>query len=200
MASRAHEEPFFDIIGGMNPEKVSFLPFHAINEFMLVEYRQSVVQDVFSHLDPVSAETRRELLRMVKELVQVPGFRNSSQAPLPLKVRGAVSAFQKSAEFCGATLQAWSDIHADLREHVYQLLKGRSWEVLPAETNRAKLPGFLTVWPKEETYDVLETAFQEQVENASDYVDDDVRLMLVWVSGRLPYDLMTGEENQPAQD
>jgi len=183
----------------MSQEKISFLPFNAINEFMLVEYRQSVIQDVLSHLDNVNQDTRRDLIRMIKDFVQVPGFRNSAQAPLPLKVKGAISAYQKSADFCGTTLQAWSEIHADLRDHVHQLLKGRDWEILPAETNRAKLPGFLTVWPKDETYEVLETAFAEQVANSTEYVDDDIRLMLVWVSGRLPYDLMTGEDTQSVE-
>jgi hypothetical protein len=196
----AQEACFFGIIGGMNQEKVSFLPFNAINEFMLVEYRQSVIQDVLSHLDLVNADTRRDLIQMIKDLVQVSGFRNSAQAPLPLKVKGAINAFQKSADFCGTTLQAWSEIHKDLREHVYKLLKGRDWEILPAETNRAKITGFLTVWPKNETYEVLEAGFHEQVENSEQFVDDDIRLMLVWVSGRLPYDLMTGEENESVEE
>jgi hypothetical protein len=59
--------------------------------------------------------------------------------------------------------------------------------VLPLEADRRKLPGFIPKWPKDENFEILYSAFSEK------YIDkdtnpDDVSLMVVWVSLRLPYE------------
>jgi hypothetical protein len=69
---------------------------------------------------------------------------------------------------------------------VYDLLVARGWELLPPEADRTVLPGFLTKWPKGETFEVLNEVFLKMYPGTQ-ASDDDISLMVVWLSGRLPY-------------
>ena len=181
---------------GMDNTKATFLPFHAIYQFMVPEYRLSVLQRVFSGLDKLPGSRKGAINGLVKRLVSVPGFRNSGVAPTPLKVKGSVGVFERSAEFTSQVIMAWSELNPELRQQVYDFLVGRQWELLPVDADRSKLPGFLTTWPKAETFDVLDKAFLEAHPDKT-ASDDDVRLMVVWLSGRLPYDVMEEESSDP---
>ena len=98
----------FVIIGRMENEKsIQFLPFHAINEFMLPEYRLQVIGSVFQNVDQLPSEHQRAIHRIQKKYLKIPGFRNSSLAPTPIKIRNAVTAFEKSSEFVAELLSAW---------------------------------------------------------------------------------------------
>jgi len=184
----------------MSDKKVQFFQFHAINEFMLPDYRQQVLNLVFSRSDELTADRRNALNNQVKRHVSVPGFRNSTQAPAAVKARASVKAFEKSPELAAQVLSAWYELHPDLRQKVYDLLVERGWTLLPVEADRAKLPGFMVTWPKQDEFEVLNTAFHEKhpdfpVEN------NDISLMAVWLSGRLPYQLVEpGEEASEDDD
>jgi hypothetical protein len=81
---------------------------------------------------------------------------------------------------------------------VYDLLVEKGWEILPAEANRAKLPGFMTIWPKGQDFEALNQAFHQKypaVETSS----DDISLMVVWVSGRLPYATEAEDEDEQGE-
>lgn len=173
----------------MDDKQIRYLPFHAINEFMLPEYRQSVLLNVFSQMEKLSSERRSTISNLVKKFVQVPGFRNSVQAPVGVRVRGSVTPFERRGDFTAVMLQAWSDLHSELRQQVYEMLNERGWEkLLPPEADRSKLPGFMVTWPKEDNYDVLDNAFQAKFPE-SPFEAYDMRLMVVWVANRLPYEL-----------
>ena len=181
----------------MNDKHAQFLPFHAINEFMVSDYRQKVIQAVFAGFDRLPGERRSAINGLVKRHVQVPGFRNSAQAPAGLKARSSASLFEKRPDYAAHILQGWSELHPELRQKVYDFLKAREWEVLPAEADRTKIPGFLPEWPEGQDYDVLGEGY------AAMYPDDtvnenDLRLMIVWLAGRLPYD-MYGEEDEEVE-
>jgi hypothetical protein len=85
-------------------------------------------------------------------------------------------------------LQGWSELHPELGKKVYDFLKAREWEILPAEADRTKPPGFMTVWPEGQSYDVLDEAYQTMYPEDT-IVLNDLRLMIVWISNRLPYDM-----------
>jgi hypothetical protein len=173
-------------------DKQQYFPFHAINEFMVPEYRLHVLQAVLSGFNHLPGERRSAINSMIKRHVQVPGFRNSTQAPTLVKAKASVSVFERRPEFVAQTLQGWSDLHPELRQKVHDFLKGREWDLLPPEADRTRLPGFLTTWPQGETYDVLGEAY-EQAFPGETVDENDLRLMMVWLGGRLPYD-MNGEE------
>lgn len=182
----------------MDDKQVQFIPFHAINEFMLNDYRLRVIQLVLAGIDRLPGERRSAINNLVKRFVQVPGFRNSTQAPSGIKARASVAVFERRPELVAHILQGWAELHPELRTKVYDLLKAREWEILPAEADRTKLPGFLVVWPEGQTYDVLDEAFAQMYPD--DQVDAyDLRLMIVWLANRLPYD-MNGDEDEEEEE
>jgi hypothetical protein len=178
----------------MSSKRAEFLPFHALNEFMRPDYRLSVVRAALNALPDLPSNFRSPIDKLTKQVVRVPGFRNGAQAPTLMKVGPIAAAFEKSPELVAAVLAAWAESLPDLRQKVHDLLKGRNWEVLPPEADRAKVPGFLTHWPKSEDFDVLNKAFAEAYPDFN-AATDDVSLMVVWVSGRLPYHV-EGEEEE----
>jgi hypothetical protein len=178
----------------MDDKKVRYLPFHAVNEFMIPEYRLSVLQRALSGADKLSGERKSSINKLIKRLVSVPGFRNSAQSPRPLKIRASVTAFEKNSDFAAQIMMAWSELNPELRQQVYEFLKGRNWELLPPEADRTKLPGFMITWPKSDSFEIIDKLYAElHPENSAS--EDDIRLMVVWLSGRLPYE-MTEEETQ----
>ena len=178
----------------MNDKQVQFLPFHAVNDFMQADYRLDVVRATLNTLSTLPDEFRAPVERLTKKLVQVPGFRNSSKAPVKLRVKSTVEAFEKSHQLVAAILHAWAAAHPELRQQVFGLLTARNWEVLPAEADRTKLPGFITKWPKNEDFDVLNKAYTEMYPETQTS-SNDVSLMIVWISTRLPYQV-EGEKTE----
>lgn len=174
--------------------KVRFLPFHAINEFMRNDYRLTVVRTTLLALPSLPENFRRSIDSITKKMVKVPGFRHSDKAPARVRVIPTAEAFEKSPDLVAAILSAWVELHTDLRQKTYDLLKLRNWEIFPLDVERAKLPGFGIKWPKGEDFQSLVQAFHETYpgEQAS---DDDISLMIVWVGGRLPYPAV-GEEDE----
>lgn len=181
----------------MDDKKVQFYPFQALNDFMRDDYRIKVLRSTLSALNSLPPEYQTPIDQMTKKLVQAPGFRNSAKAPINVRIRPLADAFQKNAKLAAAILHAWGEIHTELRQQTYDLLKARNWEVLPPEADRTKLPGFLIRWPKGEDFDTLIAAFKEMYPS-SVASDDDISLMVVWVSTRLPYHV-EGEEEQPEE-
>lgn len=170
-------------------QQTQFLHFHTINEFMLPDFRQQVLTQVIANLESLPGDLRSRLSGQIRQLVKVPGFRNSSLAPAAVKVRGAIQAFERSPQFAANVLAAWSELNAELRQQVFDFLTARGWTLLPVDADRTKLPGFLTRWPKAEQFDVLDEAFRA-LHSDTPHSKDEVSLMVVWLSTRLPYELV----------
>ena len=198
-------------------QKAEFLPFHAINEFMRPDFRLSVIRDVLNALPKLTDEQRSTINHLTRKLVKVPGFRNSEKAPTIVKALPLAKSFEKSPELVGTILAAWADLHVELRQQIYDLLKTRNWKVLsageglnietistellqnwailPLEIDRSKLPGFHIWWPKGEDFDTLYNDFTTRHPD-SEVSMDQVSLMVVWLSLRLPYHIEGEDENK----
>jgi hypothetical protein len=183
----------------VDTKKARFLPFHAINEFMRPDFRLAVVRAALQAAPSSPDDLRQPLDRLVKKVVRVPGFRDGSKAPTPLKVRPTAEAFEKSPDLVGAVLAIWAQSNAELSQQVYDLLVEKGWDLLPVEANRAKLPGFMTTWPKGQDFAALDQAFQEKYPQM-EVSNDDISLMVVWVSGRLPYEIEGEDEEDSTQE
>ncbi len=179
-------------------DQIQYIPFHAINQFMLDDYRLHVVQTVLSRQEQLPPARRNIINALIKKLVSVPGFRNSAHAPLPIKVKGALTAFNRNPDFVAQILQGWCELNPELRERVYAMLVAREWKLLPGTVDRSVLPGFMIEWKKGETYDALDAAYAEMYpeNNDSDY---DIRLMVVWLANRLPYNMGDDEADETAE-
>lgn len=170
----------------MSHKQVQFLPFHAINEFMLDDYREQVIRLVLSSAAELPAEQQISLEKLTRKRVNIPGFRNSAKAPVNLRLKGVSESFEKSPPMAAAILAGWAELHPELRQQVYDLLSAQAWEILPIEADRTKLPGFLPYWPFEQDFDSLFQAYQAAYPE-SGVEQNDVSLMVVWLSTRLPY-------------
>lgn len=179
---------------GENEKKAQFLPFHAINEFMREDYRLQVIKATLTALPSLPEEHQKAINRLTRRHVQVQGFRNSIKAPVPLRAKSSVETFEKNHQFCAAILAGWSESHSELRQLVYDLMIERGWDVLPADVDRARLPGFALTWPEEENFEVFNAAFVEKYSDV-DLNSDDISLMVVWLSARLPYQAEAEGEN-----
>ena len=170
----------------MSNDQAQFLPFSAVNLFMRNDFRAGVVKSALMTIPQAPKPVQRQFDSLTKKWVSVPGFRNSVQAPIGLKIKSFLSAFEKSPEVAAFVLKLWADLNHDLRQKVFDLLVDRHWELLPVDADRSKLPGFLTTWPAGEDFDALNAAFKEKyAEEEAD--QDDISLMVVWLSTRLPY-------------
>ncbi len=170
----------------MSTEQAQFLPFNAINLFMRNDFRSEVVKTALMTIPQASKAVQRRFDSLTKQWASIPGFRNSVQAPLGLKIKSFTTAFEKSPEVATFVLQQWADHNADLRQKVYDFLVERHWELLPVEADRSKLPGFIPTWPEGEDFEKLYTAFTTRYAEI-EASQDDVSLMVVWLSTRLPY-------------
>jgi len=173
-------------MGAMDDKRIAFAPFHAINQFMLEEYRQQIIREVLSSFETLSPERKKALNSQIKQNVKVPGFRDATQAPVNIRLRPVERAFEGNPYVAAQVLMAWAELKNELRQQVHDLLKERGWDLIPADADRTRLPGFLTEWPKGEDYDTLGAAFSAKYPQV-EVDENDLRLMVVWIGGRLPY-------------
>ncbi len=204
----------------MSENTVEFLPLHAINEFMRPDFRMTVIRKTLSALPQLPDNLSGPVNHLTRRFVKVPGFRNSEKAPTMVKVLPMANAFEKSSELVGAVLAAWAEVHSSLREQIFNVLKERNWPffptemhslqdlpslkterdwgVLPLNADRTKLPGFLIFWPKGEDFENLYETFAKLYPEATASLDE-VSLMAVWLSMRLPYHITEEDESRDAQ-
>jgi len=162
---------------------------------MREDFRREVVRAAVLHMPSLDEGKRSAIDRQIKRSVSIPGFRHGDKAPLSLKARHVPAAFEKNPELVKAILAGWAEAKADLRQQVFDLLTGRGWELLPIEADRTVIPGFLTRWPAREDFDIINEAFK-QAYAESEATTDEVSLMAVWLSGRLPVDVQEDEANE----
>lgn len=176
--------------------KVEFIPFHAINEFMRNDFRLSVLRTTLAMLPKLDRKFSTPINRLTQKHVKVAGFRNSVKAPASVKAVAMVKAFEKEPKLVASVLDAWAESYADLRQKVYNLLVNRAWVLLPIETDRTRLPGFLTRWPEDDDYEVLYDAFNQAYPESQASIDE-VSLMVVWLAGRLPIEKVSKGDLTP---
>ena len=167
--------------------KIQFIPFNAINEFMRSDYRMILLRSTMLALPNLSQNTQSSINKMTKRHVKVPGFRNSIKAPASVKAVSMIKPFEKEPKLVAAVIAGWAENNHDLRQQVFEILSNLNWKLLPIEADRTRLPGFLTQWPEEDDYEKIYNDFTNTYPD-SDYGIDDVSLMAVWLSLRLPVD------------
>lgn len=204
----------------MDDAKIEFLPFHAINEFMRADFRMKVIKDTLSKLPGLPSDLRDPVERQIRKSVKIPGFRHPEKAPTMVKVLPCAQAFEKKPEFVSALLAAWAEVHAHLRDQVLAVFQQRGWYffptgitslaefpipktekdwgILPVTAERTRLPGFVIYWPKAEDFETLYDTYIE-IYPGGENSKDEVGLMAVWLSMRLPYN-HTGEAEEGAED
>ena len=198
----------------MDDATIEFLPFHAINEFMRADFRMKVIKDTLSKLPGLPSDLRDPVERQIRKSVKIPGFRHPEKAPTMVKVLPCAQAFEKKPEFVSAILAAWAEVNVHLRDQLLAVFEQRGWYffpteipsvadfplpktekdwgILPVSADRTRLPGFVIYWPKKEDFETLYDTYID-IYPGGEASKDEVGLMAVWLSMRLPYH-HTGEE------
>ena len=70
----------------MSKPQVSFLPFHALAQFMRDDYRQTVIRHTMNAYADLPEDLRANIDKQTKKFVTIPGFRNSIKAPLSVAI------------------------------------------------------------------------------------------------------------------
>jgi hypothetical protein len=177
----------------VNEKKAEFLPFHAVNEFMRDDYKFSILQEVMTHFEDCDKDKIMRVNRIFVKWVQIPGFRNSSLAPVAARIKHSVGLFEKLPDFAALMIECWSERHQELKQAVWQILDAKNWKPLPSEADRTQLPGFMLDWPKGDTFDLFIKAINESKPELNES-DDNISLMVVWVGNKLPYNLFDEPE------
>jgi hypothetical protein len=172
----------------MENKKIAYLPFHVINEFMVSPYRLSVIQRVLEKQQSISPNHSKTIHLLIKNSIKVPGFRNAGVAPLMLKVKYSEPVFENNPEYVKHILAGWYETEPELAQLVFSFLVDRGWKVLPLAADRSQLSGILPTWPKDDDFETLTAAFAELNPAYREKLDD-VTLMIVWISNRLPIEI-----------
>ena len=107
----------------MNNEKdekkeLSFLPFHAINEFMRKDFRMKVIRTALLALPELDRKYTAPVDKLTKKYVKAPGFRNSSKAPATVRAVAMTKPVDDKPDLVAAILNAWAESQTDLREQI----------------------------------------------------------------------------------
>jgi len=121
-------------------------------------------------------------------------FRNPLAAPLALQVRAMESPFEKESRFVKAILSSWADINSDLQAKVQAVLPELGFEpndqapLYPDPEN-----AFAVGWPEDLSFEKLADLVKQKTE--TDASSNEISLMTVWLTGRLPGSEPTTEQS-----
>jgi len=172
----------------------SLLPLISLNVFLLPDFRREILTTVLNQKDDLSPEIKQELRQAIKEFVKISGFRNPLAAPQALQVRAMESPFEKESRFVKAILSSWADINSDLQAKVQAVLPELGFEpndqapLYPDPEN-----AFAVGWPEDLSFEKLADLVKQKTE--TDASSNEISLMTVWLTGRLPGSEPTTEQS-----
>jgi len=163
----------------------SLLPLISLNVFLLPDFRREILTTVLNQKDNLSPEIKQEFRQAIKEFVKISGFRNPLAAPQALQVRAMESPFEKESRFVKAILSSWADLKLDLGAKVQSVLPELGFEpndqapLYPDPEN-----AFAVGWPEDLSFEKLADLVKQKTE--IDASSNEISLMTVWLTGRLP--------------
>ena len=172
----------------------SLLPLISLNVFLLPDFRREILTTVLDQKDNLSPEIKQEFRQAIKEFVKISGFRNPLAAPQALQVRAMESPFEKESRFVKAILSSWADINSDLQAKVQAVLPELGFEpndqapLYPDPEN-----AFAVGWPEDLSFEKLADLVKQKTE--TDASSNEISLMTVWLTGRLPGSEPTTEQS-----
>jgi len=167
----------------MNAHLETPIPLTILNQAMREDFRAAVVKRALDHLDQASDPTRRRLYAELRQHVRVAGFADPTRAlrspKRPALISEVIRMSHLSSPLMGAILRAWAESHAELQWAVSEFLHHAA-EPSPEPTFVET--AFPAAWSTEE----MQSATAEFLAKHPSFNEDDVVLMLCYVSGRAP--------------
>lgn len=162
-----------------------YLPYKTINVFVERDHLRKTLEHIIKNINTLSKEDQISFGKEFREYVDILGFRNSMRAPLPLQVNAYVRAFEDMDEVIPFTLSTWTKIRKDFALKVKDWLDSEGWKALDLERNFDETEGFIREWPETFTFEKMIKGF-EKANPDYDFDDNDLLLMVLWISGKLP--------------
>ena len=153
------------------------VPLSAV--FMVVD--EPIVDTALEFRGKAPESVRAALNSAIKQSIKgMKGFRDASVAPLPqLKEKILYHIIErKDDRLAGATLRVWAEANGELRDLVVEHLQARGLSADYPDFKRHRL----MAWD----FNEWETERRAIAERRDDLDEDDVGLMLCYVSGRFP--------------
>lgn len=162
-----------------------YLPYKTINVFINRDYLNQILENILNNKEKLSKENQISFAKQFRQHINVLGFRNPLLAPLPLQVRAYASAFEEKDDVIPFTLSSWAQINAGFAEKVRSWMEKQNWNVLPLERHFNESEGFINEWPNKMTFEKLTKKYKK--DHPDDEINqDDLILMVIWISGQLP--------------
>ena len=141
------------------------------------EFREAVVMRALRYRGQVSGDAGRALDSAIRGSLRIPEYRNSDAAPPHVLAEPVARGMFHSERLAGAALRVWAESHDPLLKIVADHLEA---EALPAEYPDLPENGFRGVWDG----DAWERQLDWIDDLSSDWDQDDLALMLCYVSGK----------------
>jgi len=165
--------------------EIEYLPYKTINVLINRDYLHQVLENILINKGGLSKENQIAFSKQFKQHIKVLGFRNPLIAPIPLQVRAYASAFEEKDDVIPFTLSTWAQINTDFAEEVRTWMEKEGWRVLPLERHFDETEGFINEWPNKLTFEKLTKKYKKDHPN-DEINEDDLILMVIWISGQLP--------------
>ena len=161
----------------MNPE------YPDLFVFTNPEYLESVVRSTLDWREQASNEARQAFDAAIRDnVVKLDGFRpqNVHRAPSTSLQEPVLGAALHSDELAGGMLRVWAETHKSLHDAIVKHLDGQDMPTLGPDFSEHRFRGVwdFDSWQKER--DRVVQLYGDQ------YLEDDVALMLCYVSGKMP--------------
>ncbi len=96
--------------------EVNVLPWIQVNEMMDDTYRQQVVTDALRQLPTAPPELNKLAMNILKQAVQVNGFRSFQSIPPQIVKNHVIKEFRSNAELAAAIICLWAEKQQELIE------------------------------------------------------------------------------------
>ena len=152
------------------------------------EFREAVVMRALRFRGQTTGDAGRALDSAIRGNLRIPDYRHPDSAPPHILAEPVAKAMFHSERLAGAALRVWAESHRELQQVVSEHLAAAA---IPAEYLDLPENGFRSVWDAE--------AWEQQLDwiadVATDWAEDDLALMLCYVSGKT---IIAADEDYPA--
>ena len=151
------------------------------------EFRETVVTRALRFRGQTTGDAGRALDSAIRGNLRIPDYRHPDSAPPHILAEPVAKAMFHSERLAGAALRVWAESHRELQQVVSDHLAAAA---IPAEYLDLPENGFRSVWDAE--------AWEQQLDwiadVATDWAEDDLALMLCYVSGKT---IIAADEDYP---
>ena len=157
------------------------LQFSTVYEAMDSVFRENVVSRALGARGQISTEATNALNSAIqKSRIRVTGYRDSHRAPHPLLREPVSQAVALFPELAGAVLRAWAESQQALHDRVAEYLPNTGMEAEYPDFSAKQFRGH---WAANDWHSHRDNFIQNYEDDVG---EDDVGLMLCYVTGRAP--------------